>query len=366
MNNPLQQRSLPRLLAASGVIIISQIFFLICVSAPSCQENLREKALKHKVRTVQYWGSEWSKKPLSERLAQAPGDLIEKLLLDNQLDGFTEIPRPAAPPKEFVLALKQVTDRLPPSVAALAQNRIIGVFTVGNLGGSGYAESVMDENGVEKYAIIILDRDVLLKRKANAWATWKERSIFKPVLGKSIELNVTIESTTNDTAQNAVAYILLHEIGHALGMASGAHASWTTREFMPDRFSMLSWHKNDNEINSNFDDVFPQRKFIKPYAFDDSSLPEDQIAEIYRILNTKTNFTTIHAAVDLWEDFAESFVSYVHVIIEKKPYEVRIRQEGAPETVYQSCWNNTRCRDKRVFMDQWFAEPLANSPAPSR
>jgi len=35
------------------------------------------------------------------------------------------------------------------------------------------------------------------------------------------------------------------------------------------------------------------------------------------MLNTTTNFPSIHAATDLWEDFAESFVTYIHVVREK-------------------------------------------------
>lgn len=359
MMNPITRRNPSRLFIAAIGFIVCQLVFLFSVSSPSGEETLKEKALRHKVRTIQYWGDAWRKKPLSQRLAQAPDDLIEKLSLDNQLEGFQEIPVPAVPPPEFSAAIKQVEDRLPKPAAMLAQDRIIGIFAVKNLGGSGYAESVLDENGAEKYTFIVLDRDVLLKRKANDWATWKERSVFKPAAGKPVGLDVTIESGNNDNTQNAVVYILLHEIGHSLGMISCAHSSWTEKEISPSRFSKLSWSIRDNEMKSIFDGVFPARKSIKPYAFDRSTLTQDQITGIYRKLNTQTNFPTIHAATDLWEDFAESFVSYIHGVMEKKPYEVRISQAGLPDIVYTSCWKDARCKAKRKFMDQWFADPLA-------
>ena len=342
------------------VFIICQIYFLICVSAPSCKEDIKEKSLKHKVRTIQYWGSAWQKQPLSERLAKAPDDLIEKLILDNQLEGFREIPVPAELPPEFSAAIKQVEDSLPMSVMMLAKNKIIGIFAVKNLGGSGYVESVMDESGMERYTFIVLDRDVLLKRKANDWATWKERSIFKPGTAEQVKLDVTIESLENNNAQSAIVYIMLHEIGHSLGMVSSAHSSWTKKEIMIGPFSKLSWYKSDHEIKSVFDEVFPERKSIKPYAFDYSALTENQITRIYETLNTRTNYPTIHAGADLWEDFAESFVTYIHVVRENKPYEIRISRAGMPDIIYASCWKNPRCDDKRAFMEQWFADPLFN------
>ncbi|GAB6272116.1 MAG: hypothetical protein STSR0003_19610 [Smithella sp.] len=362
----LKKMNLSGLSVAAGAFIMVQIYFLLCVSCPSCQENVREQSLKHKVRTLQYWGGDWKKKPLSERLAPAPADLIQKLRLDNQLDGFKEIPVPAAPSPEFFAAIKQVENSLPEKTALLAQNRIIGIFTVANLGGSGYAETVLDESGRERYALIVLDKDVLLKRKANDWATWKERSLFKPASEKQVELDVMIESEDTDNVQNSIEYILLHETGHALGKASCVHPSWTAKEIIPDGFARLSWNKKNHEIRSNFDEVFPARKFIKPYAFDHSTLTEDQIIDVYRMLNTTTNFPSIHAATDLWEDFAESFVTYIHVVREKKPYKISIKEKGMPDIVYTSCWNHDRCKDKRAFMDQWFADPMMNAPLSCR
>lgn len=360
--NWIKSRNFSGLSIAAIVFIACQIVFLLGVPSPSCGEDLKEKSLKHKVRTIQYWGSEWRKKPLSQRLAQAPADLIEKLRLDNQLDGFQEIPLPAEPPPEFLAAIKQAADGLPRPAAALAEKRIIGIFAVKNLGGSGYAESVLDEKGAEKYTFIVLDRDVLLRRKANEWATWKERSVFKPASGKQTGLFVTIESGDNDNTQNAVVYILLHEIGHSLGLASCALSSWTRKQVTSSRFSDLSWSTRDNEVKGNFDEVFPLRKSIKPYTFDRSTLAQDQITAVYQMLNTRTNFPTIHAATDLWEDFAESFVSYIHVVVEKKPYEVRISEAGQPDMMYASCWTEPRCKDKRAFMDRWFADPLFDAP----
>jgi len=350
------------LFIAAIVVIVIPLYFLMDVSSSDCNENVKDQSLKHKVRTIQYWGCAWRQKPLSERLAKAPDDLIEKLILDNQLDGFKEIPVPAEPPPEYFSAIKQIENRLPKSVLMLAQNRIMGIFAVTNLGGSGYVESVLDENGMEKYTFIVLDRDVLLKRKANDWATWKERSIFKPDAGKQVDLEVTIESGENNSTQNAIVYIMLHEIGHSLGMVSCAHSSWTKKEMVIGPFSRFSWRKGNHEIESLFDGVFPERKAIRPYAFDDSRLTETQITRIYEMLNTKTNYPTIHAGADLWEDFAESFVSYFHVVRENKPYTIRISRTGMPDIVYESCWKSSRCEDKREFMNQWFDDPLFQAP----
>jgi hypothetical protein len=339
------------------------LVILISVSFNSCtggKTSLRDKLNFHETKSIQYWGLQWKEKPFSQRLSAAPDLLIKKLLIENEMYGFKEKPIPAEPSKDFIDVLGQVELLLPEKLKELAKDRLIGVFLVDNLGGTGFADTVWDENELDKYAIIVLDRGVLQKRKANEWATWKERSIFKPDKNKQTELRVIIENDSDDTVSNAVRYILLHEIGHSLGVVSGVHSSWNASPIVSKKypFTQLSWKMSNGNAESLFDEIMPRRRFIRPYAFEASRLSSDQIENLYAVIFDNTNFPTIHAATDIWEDFAETFVTYIHVIVEKKPYEVQINTLNDLNITYRSCWEKGTCNDKKVFMDQWVKKPL--------
>ncbi len=335
-----------------------------CLVVAACgmsKAALLERAERHPTRAVAYWGKDWKQTPLKDRIAKAPAELIEKIGIENEAEGFAERPAAAEPTAEFREVLSGIAARLPEKVRALAEDRIIGIFLVDGLGGTGYAEAVLDGKGEERYAVIVLDRQVLLGRKANEWASWKEDSFFRPGAAR-IGISVTIEPDGRDSVVNAIRYIVLHELGHAMGMASGVHPSWygkvSASESYP--FTTISWKGDGEKVVSRFEDAFPERRHLRPYQFEKSALERRRAAEVYGKLFTRTDFPTIHSAQNLWEDFAESFVNYLHAGLELRPYEVRLRAEDGQETIFRSCWNEDRCRNKRNFMERWFSNPCRN------
>jgi hypothetical protein len=339
------------------LVLVAAIALLLASCTPS-KEALRKQADRHPTRTIGYWGMEWQKQPLADRIARTPTDLIEKIGIENRLYDFPERPVAADPAPEFSAALRLIENLLPEPVRGLARERIIGLFLARDLGGTGYTEAILDETGKEKFAVIVLDREVLLKRSANDWATWKERSFFKPLPEKKIDLRLKIEENQNDSVENAIVYILLHEIGHALGMAGSVHPSWNGDGILPPGypFPALSWRMRGDKIESLWEETFPERMSLKVYAFDNATLTQDQARDTYRNLS-RTGFSTLYAAVSPWEDFAESFVNYLHVVREKRPYKLLIREAGRPDTVYLPCWNEERCAAKRAFLERWLEDP---------
>ncbi len=340
------------------VLVLVAAIVLLLASCASSKEVLRKQAADHPTMTIGYWGHGWEARPFHERIAPAPAELVEKIGIENRIEDFPERPVSADPTPEFAAALHRIETLLPEKVGRLAAERIIGVFLVRDLGGTGYAEAVRDETGQERFAVIVLDRDVLLKRKANDWATWKEKSIFKASPRRNIDLTVRIEEEAGNSVESAIEYILLHEIGHALGMAGGVHPSWNGAPSVDARpFPRLSWRMNGAAVESLFDGMFIERPAIRPYAFEKSTVAIAQAGGVYLGL-TRTNFPTLPAASGLWEDFAESFVHYLHVVREKRPYEVRIRAAGVSDVVFSSCWNERRCAAKRAFLERWMEDPL--------
>ena len=349
---------MPRGKSGWSVLICFTVLSLLAAACAPDKAMLRKQADQHRTRVIGHWGAEWQRKPLAERIAPAPPDLIEKIGIENRLLEFPERPTPTTPTPEFTAAFRKVESILPEQTRKLAQERIVGLFLVRDLGGTGYTEAILDEAGIERYAMIVLDRDVLLKRRASGWSTWKENSCFKPLPGRNIDLAVRLEADRDDTLENAIVYILLHEIGHALGMASGIHPSWNGDTVVSGDypFTLLSWRMHGNDVESLFDDAFPERKALRAYAFDRAEVTADQVLNVYRKL-ARTNFPTLYAAASLWEDFAESFVNYLHVVREMRPYEIRIGGAMTPEEIIHPCWNEERCAAKRAFLEKWLEDP---------
>ena len=351
-----------KLLTNSFSSLLSYVLIIaLLISCSSRDAYLRQQYRESQAVTIQYWGKKWITEPLQYRIAPAPEALIARISMENEMSGFSERPVATEPPPEFFEALTSIASRLPEPVKRLAEERVIGIFTVNDLGSSGYTEAVKDEHGKETYAIIVLDKGVLLKRTANEWATWKENSVFQPQADKNMTLRVKLETEGNDTVVNAVRFILKHELGHALGMVSRVHPAWNdSKPAVPVElpFPKLSWRMNkDGKIVSLFDNTFPERKSIRYYTFAKAPLSSEQIVNAYKNLREHTNFPSLQAAVSQWEDFAESFATYFHVILEKRPWQVIIETRGQPPVIIESCWNESRCFAKKTFMQKWFAEP---------
>ncbi|HOD28480.1 MAG TPA: hypothetical protein PKH03_04645 [Syntrophales bacterium] len=354
----------PRAPASGATATAVLLLILVLAACAPYKAWLKGQAENHATRHVAFWGEAWQSVPLAARLAPAPPALVEKIRLENRLYGFPERPEPVPPEPVFAEAVRRIGDLLPERVRSLAEQRIVGIYFVNGLGGTGYAEAILDAKGKERYAVIVLDRDVLLTRRANAWASWKENSFFRPAAGAETALELILETGEEDSVVNAIVFILLHELGHVLGMASCVHPSWNGPAEVSDAypFTALSWRRQGSDVVGRSDPAFPRRSALKPYAFAGATLSLDEAPEIYRALQAHSDFPSAQAAVTLWEDFAESFATYLHVVRQGKPYEIRIRRPGRPEQVFPSCWREARCDAKRAFMRRWFETPV--SPAP--
>ena len=66
----------------------------------------------------------------------------------------------------------------------------------------------------------------------------------------------------------------------------------------------------------------------------------------------KTNFPTLYAATHPADDWAESFASYVHSVLMKKPFNIKIKDTKNPEIYinFKLCWGKPRCANKEVFL----------------
>ena len=324
----------------------------------SDKECLWRALVTHPVRKVDFWKAERAR-PVADRIAPAPLQLVEFLTLDNIKNGFPDRPRPAVMDAAFTQDLRDAFAELPPEVRRLVDGRLIGVYLVDNMGGSGFTDAVVDAAGREVAGFILLDASVLKHHTANGWATWKENTPFKR--DGRFKLDARIEDGANNNRKNAIQYILLHELAHVLSIGGNIHPPWTgdlkavgsTARY---GFFNLSW-KIDAEAGKYvtlFDTEFTQRRNVAYYF--GAKLGADEMAATYTGL-AKTNFPSLYAATHPADDFAEAFASYVHVVLMRRPWQVTISRDGEMLSVFNSCWEEPRCAGKRRLLEEMLARP---------
>lgn len=288
---------------------------------------------------------------LELRCKTPSASLAQYLNWDNVAQGYPERPRPAQATPDFIEEIKSALAGLPAQVQRLFTSRLAGIALVENLGGTGYTDVVIDAKGRPVAGYIVLDAAVLERLTANQWATWKERTPFQPDV--DWELEARIEDAAQDSRRNAIQYILLHELGHVLSIGGNAHPPWTVqpKDGGPDDaypFFLLSWRTTGNRHVSIFDDTFTLRGGVSYYF--GAKLAGARMADAYAQL-ARTNFPSLYAATRPGDDFGESFASYVHVVMMKKPWEIVMRNAGREALVFKACWEEARCAAKRKLLE---------------
>jgi len=321
-----------------------------------CHENARKCATELRaqspVKKMSYWVSAF-KKPVEQRVGIAADELVAYLNFDNIAGGISNKPHATPVPEDFLKDVKDAITELPPRIQKLISKKLAGIYFVKDLGGTGYTDYIDNGKFGPSAGFVVLDIDVLLKNSANAWATWKERTPFIPDPG--YRLDAVIETGTQDNRKNAIQYILLHELGHVLAIGGIFHPLWGQSSGKAPLdgypFAQLSWQygvSDDFEYLSKFETQFPLRKNIAYYF--GAKLNSNQMAMTYDQLE-ETSFPTLYAATNPSDDFAESFASYVHTVMLKRPLEIHIYRDGSNIKTSKPCWGEPRCAAKQRLLE---------------
>ena len=325
-----------------------------CRAAAKPPECARAAALSHAVKKVSFWQPALSH-PLEQRIGSAPPELVEFLLLDNVANNIPNEARASKLEPAFVEDVRRAWREIPAAVKRPLDKKLAGIYFMDDIGGTGFTDETVDAGGKPVAAFMILDPSVLMARTANEWATWKESSPFKA--DPWWTLQARIEDPARDDRVHAIQYILLHELGHVLSVASDAHPRWTVpvKESGPIEhypFFTQSWIVTGEGFTSRFEDTFPQRRDVRFYF--GAKLAGAAMLPTYEALE-KTNFPTLYAATHFGDDFAEAFASYVHVVLMKRPYEIRLLRDGTLVKSYKACWSEERCAAKKAYLERFLA-----------
>jgi len=326
---------------------------LICISLCSCDSSnhtneLRQQLSSHRVHNIDVWQDYLKKAPIT-RVEAAPPLLIDYLQIDNRLNGYSTTPTAPdhwQPVAEDVVA---AIDAFPPAVRDLFDQYVIGVFFVSGLGSSAYTDFLLEHNQ-HKMGVIVLDTQIL-NMKANAWATWKENTPFQAAKGMNLELNIAGKGEGNRTT--ALSYIVLHELGHLVALNKNAHANWSgSGDQNPSNysFSSISWKMNKGKVEPKSSPLFPERKTIHYYAPPEMRISATHLPSIYHNWH-KTDFVSLYAAMNVYDDFAETFAMYVHVVMQGQSWKLTLTKDGNIIESFDNPILQPRCSEKKAYMD---------------
>lgn len=315
---------------------------------------MSEARAKSEVRSRTYW-RDWLARPLHDRVGAAPEALLVYMNFENILDNFRDRPRATFVPPDLRVDFDHAFASLPTKVKELLRPKLAGVFFLEGLGST--AITVQAKGGVfqNDVAAIVLDMSILRNYKANQWATWKENTPFRA--DARYRLEATIEHAAGDNRANAIRYILLHEAAHVIALGENFHPDYFAplpkeKEIQTKYpFTWESWRADPfaGKWTSVFDSQFNLRRDVVYYATPKLGL--DRTDSVYEQLS-RTSFPTLYAAINPFDDFAESFVSYVHSVVDKRPWQIRLYRDNELTKTVDLCWGQMRCEQKRKVMEQ--------------
>ena len=277
--------------------------------------------------------------------------MLVYLNLDNIASGLPNRARAVQIPADLLKDVSDAIAELPPSIRALVDEKLVGIYFVKDLGGTGFTDYVHGGRFSSDAGFIALDMDVLARQTANAWATWKENTPF--IFDGSYKLEAQIENEAGDNRKNAIQYILLHELVHIISIGENIHPRWDGSASSVHKFpfARLTWKfvPGNRKYVSRYDDSFFGERGEVRYYFG-PTIAVQRMASLYAKL-MDTNFPTLSASTHPGDDFAESFVTYVHTMVQKRPWEIRITSGGNVAKTYNSRWEEKRCAEKHRILE---------------
>ena len=188
--------------------------------------------------------------------------------------------------------------------------------------GTAYAGSVVDENFKPVGGALMGIRKSVLDERLNltTWASWKEQLSFGGITDSYIASpNLPTVQTSSATNTNDFLYfVVAHEFGHIFDFANKLNYSencqnpWEENcKMASDSWGALSWETTNQPHAEN---EFPHRRDLCFYACNGNTINPADTNEVYAGM-ARTNFLSTYAAVQPWDDFADSLGYYV---IEKR------------------------------------------------
>ena len=293
--------------------------------------------------------------PLMERVElNTPAEILSHVALVNSFEQKTDNPEALFISEDFFKDAQKAIEEIPLIIQEKLNDKLLGIYFGTGWGSSALTDVVADEKGNVIGSVVAVDVKTLLNHSANSWSAWKENT---PFTEGPYKIDATIETASNDHRKNAIQYLLLHEFGHVLTAQKDFLPDWWLKAEhfkSTDEYSFLpiSWQINiANQIIPLIKEDFQYRDKVNYYSGE--QLPNHEIADIYEALD-KTSFVSLYAATSAYEDFAEMFAYYVHVVLMEKPYEISLWHKDDLILSFNHFKNHHRFKQKHQFFTSFF------------
>jgi hypothetical protein len=291
-----------------------------------------------------------------DRHGAAPAELVNYVGMVNQALSVDAVPVAADAPADFLHDMQTAMRQIPAAILQKLDGALLGVFFSTGLGSSAITDVIVNHDGQILGSVVMLDLDAFRDRTANDWATWKENTPFSA--SSRLRLEVEIADGSDNTRANAMQFLLLHEFGHVLTAGKQFLPIWwlppdAMKETSDYDFLRLGWQiDGQKRIVPKAEEDFAERTGI--FYYDTKGLDDAAMLSAYRALQG-TTFPSLYASTNAFDDFAETFATYVHSVMLGKPARVRIVSDDAVHLERDNFWASPRSADKRAFMQELLA-----------
>ena len=257
---------------------------------------------------------------LAERVQPTPDFLLNYLMKIDKRKDYTSYTLSKA---EYAL-IKDYLLKLPPLNRKILKERLIGIYFVNNLIGSGWMEYVLSDND-DMYAIIIINPRTL-KNSLSTWLTYRENTCF---INRSSEIRVEIDCGKEFSG---LMFILLHETSHIVDFI--LHYTPYVSPEMPklngfkvkySGFVQGIWEGYRKPLKKY---EFANRKNLTFYGLNDG--PKIDVTDavmLYRQL-ANTPFVSLYGSQSWAEDFAELITFYHLTERLHQPFTINYYENG--------------------------------------
>ncbi len=204
--------------------------------------------------------------------------------------------------------IRKALRKLPPLTRRVMKERLLGIYFVSNLLGSGLADWVLDKKG-RVYCYLIFNPRTL-KMTISELITWKEQTCFVPS-DREDEPQVSIEINSRE---NGFLYILLHESTHVVDyvrqitpFAEPQVKGFYSRQPAGTAFTSPVWKGHAETLQA-----YPFRKKVRFYGIGGPPLAHRaEAVSLYRGL-AGSPFFSLYGSLNWAEDLAE-FLTFYHL-----------------------------------------------------
>lgn len=311
-----------KLFSYRGFIVFALFVSFNCNKKAFQKNEYSELIQKHPVTDVRNYSP--IKKFWNERAQNIGLSQIEYTVQMNQIDGFSEVPTISQSTDQMIARLENIKKSFRPEINAMFDQFLYAIYFCEKLGGTGLTGFVYNNDLNKPVGGFIIIDSSMISKKANDWISYKENSVFRT---GDIKLQIQIEKEEDNTIDNALRYILLHEMGHIISNTMGITPDMRKASLEFDSYPFFNGVWIGEEVSVYDSKIFPFRPKVKYYSSPSSRLKLDLVwDQVYPMLD-KTRFTSLYGATNALDDFAESFVSYIHCILDNRPWELTLTKK---------------------------------------